>query len=80
MVVGVIFVGLATPSESAASGALATFLLALARRHMNWEVFKRAIVGSLEISVMLLFIISGAIASPRYWPTQAQPRVWSMQF
>ncbi len=62
MVVGVIFVGLATPSESAASGALATFLLALARRRMSWEVFKRAIVGSLEISVMLLFIISGAIA------------------
>ena len=62
MVVGVIFVGLATPSESAASGALATFLLALAQRRMNWEVFKRAIVGSLEISVMLLFIISGAIA------------------
>ena len=62
MVVGVIFVGLATPSESAASGALATFLLAVARRRMNWEVFKRAIVGSLEISVMLLFIISGAIA------------------
>jgi tripartite ATP-independent transporter DctM subunit len=62
MVVGVIFVGLATPSESAASGALATFLLALAQRRMNWEIFKRAIVGSLEISVMLLFIISGAIA------------------
>ena len=32
MVVGVIFVGLATPSESAASGALATFLLAVARQ------------------------------------------------
>lgn len=62
MVVGVIFVGLATPSESAASGALATFLLAVARRRMNWEVFKRAIVGSLEISVMLLLIISGALA------------------
>jgi len=62
MVVGVIFVGIATPSESAASGALATFLLAVVQRRMNWEVFKKAIVGSLEISVMLLLIISGAIA------------------
>ena len=62
MVVGVIFVGWATPSESAASGALATFVLAVARRRMSWAVFKRAIVGSLEISVMLLLIISGALA------------------
>ncbi len=62
MVVGVIFVGLATPSESAASGALATFLLAVVRRRMSWHIFRRAIVGSLEISVMLLLIISGALA------------------
>ena len=62
MVVGVIFVGWATPRESAASGALATFVLAVARRRMSWAVFKRAIVGSLEISVMLLLIISGALA------------------
>ena len=62
MVVGVIFVGWATPSESAASGALATFLLALCQGRMSWMIFKRAIVGSLEISVMLLLIISGALA------------------
>jgi tripartite ATP-independent transporter DctM subunit len=62
MVVGVIFVGLATPSEAAASGALATFLLAVAQRRMNVAVFQRAIIGSLEISVMLLLIISGALA------------------
>ena len=62
MVVGVIFVGWATPSESAASGALATFLLATFQGRMNWNIFKNAIVGSLEIGVMLLLIISGALA------------------
>ena len=62
MVVGVIFLGLATPSESAASGALGTFLLACFQRRMNWNIFKKAMVGSLEISVMLLMIISGALA------------------
>ena len=62
MVVGVIFLGLATPSESAASGALGTFLLACFQRRMNWNVFKKAMIGSLEISVMLLMIISGALA------------------
>ena len=62
MVVGVIFAGLATPSEAAASGAFATFALATVRGRMNWLVFKRAMVGSFEISVMLLLIISGALA------------------
>lgn len=62
MVVGVIFVGLATPSEAAASGAVATFLLALVRGRMSWAIFKRSITGSLEISIMLLLIISGALA------------------
>jgi tripartite ATP-independent transporter DctM subunit len=62
MVVGVIFAGLATPSESAASGAFATFLLATVQGRMSWNVFRKAMIGSLEISVMLLFIISGALA------------------
>ena len=62
MVVGVIFAGFATPSESAASGALGTFLLALFQGRMSWNVFKKAIIGSLEISVMILLIISGALA------------------
>ena len=62
MVVGVIFAGFATPSESAASGALGTFLLAVVQRRMSWSVFKKAIVGSLDISVMFLLIISGALA------------------
>jgi TRAP-type C4-dicarboxylate transport system permease large subunit len=58
----VIFAGLATPSESAASGAFATFLLATVQGRMSWTVFRKAMIGSLEISVMLLFIISGALA------------------
>jgi tripartite ATP-independent transporter DctM subunit len=62
MVVGVIFLGLATPSESAASGALGTFLLACLQRRMSWNVFKKSMIGSLEISVMILMIISGALA------------------
>ena len=41
---------------------MATFLLAVARRRMNWAIFKKSIVGSLEISIMLLLIISGALA------------------
>ena len=38
MVTGVIFLGIATPSEAAATGALSCFILAAAYRRLSWEV------------------------------------------
>ena len=60
-VVGVIFLGLATPSEAAATGALATLLLAALRRRLTWAVFSKSIFSSANISVMVLLIVSGAV-------------------
>ncbi len=60
-VVGVIFLGLATPSEAAATGALATLLLAALKRRLTWTVFSRSIFSSANISVMVLLIVSGAV-------------------
>ena len=56
------FLGLAATSEPASTGALGTLLLACLLGRMSWNVFKKALIGSLEISVMLLMIISGALA------------------
>ena len=39
LVVGVIFIGVATPSEAAATGTLGTFILSILYRRMNWSVF-----------------------------------------
>ncbi|KIC11165.1 C4-dicarboxylate ABC transporter permease [Leisingera sp. ANG-M1] len=61
-VVGVIFMGVATPSEAAATGAVATLLLAAAKRRLTWEAFSKSMFGSANISVMLLMIVSGAVA------------------
>jgi tripartite ATP-independent transporter DctM subunit len=61
-VVGVIFMGIATPSEAAATGAVATLLLAAAKRRLTWEAFSKSMFGSANISVMLLMIVSGAVA------------------
>lgn len=61
-VVGVIFLGIATPSEAAATGAVGTLLLAAAKRRLSWDAFSRTMFGSANISVMLLFIVSGAVA------------------
>lgn len=61
-VVGVIFLGWATPTEAAASGAVATVALALIKRRLNADVFKRSMFESAAISVMVLLIVAGAIA------------------
>ncbi|RAH36415.1 TRAP transporter large permease [Halomonas sp. SL1] len=61
-VVGVIFLGLATPTEAAASGAVATVLLALLKRRLNLDIFKSSMFESAAISVMVLLIVAGAIA------------------
>jgi len=60
LVVGIIFVGLATPEEAAASGTLGSFLLAAAYRRLTWEVLKKTFHNTLKISVMILMIICGA--------------------
>ena len=62
LVVGVIFMGVATPSEAAATGTLGVFIIAFLYRRLNWEVVKNSIAGTLRISGMILLIIAGAQA------------------
>jgi len=52
--------GWATPTESAAIGAFATMLLALAYRALTVETLLAALRGTIMISGMILFIIVGA--------------------
>ncbi|MBI4187502.1 MAG: TRAP transporter large permease subunit [Chloroflexi bacterium] len=60
LVTGVIFLGVATASEAAATGALGTFLLAAAYGKLNWNTVKKSVNGTLRISAMLFMIIVGA--------------------
>jgi len=62
LVVGVIFIGVATPSEAAAMGTCGTFILAAAYRCLNWELAKKAILGTVQITAMILMIMTGALA------------------
>jgi tripartite ATP-independent transporter DctM subunit len=62
LVVGVIFLGVATPSEAAATGTLGALILAAAYRRLNWENLKKIINGSLSMVGMILIIICGATA------------------
>ncbi len=60
LVVGLIVLGIATPSESAAMGAIGAFLLAAVYGKLNWMVAREALAGTLKTSVMVLMIIAGA--------------------
>lgn len=60
LVIGVIILGIATPTEAAATGALGTFILAGIYGRLKWNVVKKSIDGALRTSIMMLFIIVGA--------------------
>lgn len=62
LVTGVIILGIATPSEAAATGALGAFVLAAGYKRLTWEVAKDSILGAAKVTVMLLTILLGAIA------------------
>ena len=62
LVIGVVFLGLATPSEAAAMGALASFLLAACYGRLNWESAKKSVSVTTRITVMMLMIFTGSVA------------------
>ena len=52
--------GWATPTESAAIGAVATVLVALIYRSLSWANLMKALTGTAAITGVILFIIIGA--------------------
>ncbi len=62
LVIGVILLGVATPSEAAATGAFGTFLLAAMYRRLNWKVIKKSVMGAFQLTVLVFTILMGAYA------------------
>jgi len=62
LVTGVIFFGMATPTEAAATGALASFILVAVYRKLSRGALKKTILESARVTVMVMFIIVGSIA------------------
>ncbi len=61
VVVGSIIGGIATPTESAALGAVAAVVAAAAYRRLTWANFAVSVRATLRLTVMTLFIICGSI-------------------
>jgi len=61
MVIGIMFLGVATPTEAAAFGCIGSIALAAVYRDLTWKRFRDSIEGTLRISAMMLAIMACAI-------------------
>ncbi len=60
LVIGLILLGWATPSEAAAFGAVGVLLLAMAYRSLTWDSLMKSIEGAMRVTVMAFMIILGS--------------------
>ena len=60
VVTGSIFLGFATPSESAAMGVIATMALAACYGRLNWEAIVAAMKSTMTTTAMMLLVIVGS--------------------
>jgi tripartite ATP-independent transporter DctM subunit len=60
LVLGTIFMGLATPTEAGAMGAVGSILLAAAYGTLTWRLTYEAMTNTMRITAMVVFILIGA--------------------
>jgi TRAP-type mannitol/chloroaromatic compound transport system permease large subunit len=60
LVLGTIFVGIATPTEGGGMGALGALILALVNRRLSWDLLKQAMNSTTRLSCFVLFILIGS--------------------
>jgi GntP family gluconate:H+ symporter len=60
LVLGTIFLGIATPTEGGAMGATGALIMAVARRRMSWSLLKQAMDTTAKLSCFVLFILIGS--------------------
>lgn len=60
LVLGTIFLGVATPTEGGAMGALGAFLMATLRGRLGLSVLKGALESTTRLSIFVMFILIGS--------------------
>jgi tripartite ATP-independent transporter DctM subunit len=60
LVLGTIFIGVATPTEGGAMGATGALVMALARRRLSWSLLKQAMDTTAKLSTFVIFILIGS--------------------
>jgi len=60
LVLGTIFLGIATPTEGGAMGASGALILALINRRLDWSLLRQAMNSTAKLSSFVLFILIGS--------------------
>jgi TRAP-type mannitol/chloroaromatic compound transport system permease large subunit len=60
LVLGTIFLGIATPTEGGAMGASGALIMAAGKRKLSFELLKQALVNTTRLSCFVLFILIGS--------------------
>ncbi|HYI06928.1 MAG TPA: TRAP transporter large permease subunit, partial [Reyranella sp.] len=60
LVLGTIFMGLATPTEAGAMGAVGAMILAAMNRRLTWTLVRQGMESTMRITSMVIFILIGS--------------------
>ena len=60
LVLGTIFLGIATPTEGGGLGALGAIIMALMNRRLSWSLLKQAMNSTTRLSCFVIFILIGS--------------------
>ncbi|MCC6608763.1 MAG: TRAP transporter large permease subunit [Burkholderiales bacterium] len=60
LVLGTIFLGVATPTEGGAMGATGALVLALINRRLSWSLLRQAMNSTAKLTSFVIFILVGA--------------------
>jgi C4-dicarboxylate transporter DctM subunit len=58
-IIGTIYTGIATPTESAAIGATVAIFIALSYRRLTLRTLNKALVNSVSVTAMIMFMVIG---------------------
>ncbi|MBP6724371.1 MAG: TRAP transporter large permease subunit [Halioglobus sp.] len=62
LVLGTIFLGVATPTEGGAMGALGALIMAGSRKRLSWSLLMQALENTTKLAIFVLFILIGSTA------------------
>jgi GntP family gluconate:H+ symporter len=60
LVLGTIFLGIATPTEGGAMGAVGALVMALGRRRIDFKLLRQAMDSTMKLSCFVVFILVGS--------------------
>jgi len=75
LVLGTIFLGVATPTEGGAMGAMGALIMAVMRKRLSWALLRQALDTTTKLASFVMFILIGATVFSMVFQTADGP-VW----